>query len=80
MLASGFLIYAAPTGLHKLTAITYIFRLPQTDYGTNGNPAKSLSIGTFPAGEYTLSWTSQTDNDTAGNWYVYLPDGSEVYH
>jgi hypothetical protein len=27
-LASGFLIYAAPTGLHKLTAITYIFSLP----------------------------------------------------
>jgi hypothetical protein len=23
-----FLIYAAPTGLHKLTAITYIFSLP----------------------------------------------------
>ncbi|MDR7315878.1 hypothetical protein J2X83_005893, partial [Brevibacillus nitrificans] len=27
-LASGFLIYVAPTGLHKLTAITYIFSLP----------------------------------------------------
>lgn len=50
------------------------------DYGNNGSSAKTLSIGSYPAGTYTLSWTSETDNDTAGNWYVYLPDGSEVYH
>lgn len=49
------------------------------DYGTNGNPARTLNLGTYSAGMYELSWTSQTNNDTAGNWYVYVPDGTEVY-
>ncbi|CAK6481394.1 hypothetical protein ACPOM7_17380 [Peribacillus castrilensis] len=52
-------------------------KVVRTQY-VNGDFNSTLSMTSIPAGDYTLTWRSETNNDTEG-WYYVVSNGGSIW-